>query len=78
MNGAGQRHVAIDGKTLRRSFETSSTAVPRTYSSAFSDTALVLADRERNGHLGCVAADTISTRSIPIIAAYPLLRATSG
>ena len=47
-NGEGQRHVAIDGKTLRRASTTFSTVAPRTYSApCFPDKALVL------GHLDC-------------------------
>jgi len=48
MNGAGQRHVAIDGKTLRRSFDNILDRRAAHILSAFaSDTALVLA------HLDC-------------------------
>src|ERR1700757_3055231 len=48
MNGEGQRHVAIDGKTLRRSFDNFLDRRAAHILSAFaSDTALVLA------HLDC-------------------------
>jgi hypothetical protein len=43
MNGKGQRHVAIDGKTLRRSFDNFRDRAAHILSAFASDTALVLA-----------------------------------